>query len=392
MNATLPSVQSIASGLAGRPLEAAGQWVAVLPVPPWALAVMVSVGASAFTVTGFVLQKKALQDVSGQKWPRVGDIVLSPGWILGFLVTAIFPVLGDLVAYSLAPLSLTTPLSGVSVVLNMVIAPWALNEQLQRFPDAYATFLILCGCILTTTFGDHDRTGPYVMSDLIHLATQPVFAVCVLIGAGCELLVLLQMRRNRLEMERLAAERKENPYLPHVVLPALAAALCGAVANIGLKGVGELVKAQGQWYQVVACVLVVAPAAIAQVNFINRGLFLYPQSIFLSVYSALLVLANTIYGALFYEEYRSLLGSTAHFLFFVFGCYIIVQGIWLFKLRAPGKVPEDAEELTGLLDMTNGQHDKTRKVEEDGEDGKSMGLVPRARNTWSSDPDNSDCL
>lgn len=344
----------------------------VLAVPPWALAVLVSIGASAFTVTGFVLQKQALHRAAGSKWRKVGDIVLSPGWISGFLITAIFPVLGDLVAYSLAPLSLTTPLSGVSVVLNMVIAPWALNEQLQRFPDAPATAMILCGCFLTTAFGDHDRTEPYLLSDLIHLATRPVFSATVLLGVVCEFSVLSHMRRSRQEMERLASERKENPYLAHVVLPAIAAALCGAVANIGLKGVGELVKAGSPVYQVLGCVLVVAPAAVAQVNFINRGLFLYPQSIFLSVYSALLVLANTIYGALFYEEYRVLLGSWMHFALFTLGCLIIVQGIWLFKLRKPGKASDDVEELAGLLEMNNGQYGKANNIEDPGAESKLM--------------------
>jgi len=332
----------------------------VLPVPPWLLAVVVSVGASAFTVAGFVLQKRALRDPRSDAWPKFGDVVLSPCWVMGFLITATIPILGDLAAYSLAPLSLTAPLSGVSVILNMVIAPWALSEQLQRFPDAPATGSILLGCVATTVFGDHDRTGPLSTDDLVRLSTRPPFLCILLIGGFAELAVLARMRRQRAEIEKLAAERQDNPHMPHVVLPALAAAICGAVANIGLKGISEILKVRSSVFRVIACAVPVVPAAVAQVNFINRGLFLYPQSVFMSVYGALLVLTNTVCGAVFYEEYPVLLRSSTRFFLFAFGCFLIILGIWMFKLRGTGK-KDDA-----MLDLNNfgcnrerGEHDVT---------------------------------
>jgi len=165
-----------------------GDWIAAIPVPPWMLAVLVSITASTFTVAGFVLQKKALHDPGRRLWPKLGNVVLSPGWIVGFLLTALLPVLGDLVAYSLAPLSLTTPLSGVSVVLNMVIAPWALSEKLQRFPDVPATVLILLGCLLTTMFGDHDRTGPFNLEEYVTLLSS--ISHCAFFSNGCLIIVI----------------------------------------------------------------------------------------------------------------------------------------------------------------------------------------------------------
>jgi len=159
------------------------------------------------------------------------------------------------------------------------------------------------------------------------------------------------MRVRRGEIERLASEQQHNPHLPHVLMPALAAALCGAVANIGLKGVGELVKGRSPMLHVTLCALLVAPAALIQINFINRGLFLYPQSVFLSVYGAVLVLANTVYGAFYFEEYRALLSSTPRFAFFSFGCMMIISGIWLFKLRQPMPEGDTVEEEKALLDM-----------------------------------------
>lgn len=316
-----------------------GEWRSGVGLPNWLLAVVISISASAVTVTGFVLQKRALHDAhaSAKKWPRAGDVILSPAWIFGFLVTAIFPVLGDLLAYSLAPLSLTAPLSGVSVVLNMVIAPWCLRENLQAFPDALATALILVGCVLTTAFGDHSHKDPYGLTQLMHLALQPPFLCGLVLGFACAIIVVARQHRLRPEIEKLASEQPQNPHLPHVLLPAVVASLCGAVANIGLKGVGELLRYDSPHVQVLLCVLFVAPAAALQVNFINRGLLLYPQSVFLSVYGAILVLMNTMYGALFYEEYKALLASRMNLIYFAVGCALILLGIWLFKFRQPSK-------------------------------------------------------
>lgn len=352
----IPSVvgEQLGGGFSRGAAVPVNEFALITATPSWVLAVLISIGASAMTVTGFVLQKRALHDAAnlGQKWPRVGDIVLSPGWIFGFLVTAIFPVVGDLLAYSLAPLSLTAPLSGISVVLNMVIAPRILNEQLQRFPDVPATALILLGCLLTTAFGDHDRSEPYGAEMLLQLAARPTFVCGSLLGAGCGCAVVARQNRLKLEIEKLAAEQPQNPHLPHVLLPASAAALCGAIANIGLKGVGELIRHQSPKLDVLLCLVVTAPAAAIQVNFINRGLLLYPQSVFISVYGALLVLTNTMYGALFYEEYVPLLASRLRLLFFISGCGLIMCGVGLFRLRQPAKTDSNhKDEEIGLLTM-----------------------------------------
>lgn len=308
----------------------------MLPIPPWIVAVVVSILASAFTVMGFVLQKQALREPHKQPWPQIGSVVVSPGWVAGFLLTAIFPIAGDLVAYSLAPLSLTAPLSGVSVVLNMVIAPWALSEQLQLFPDVPATALILFGCCLTTSFGDHASQNQLSAVDLCSLATQPLFMAVVFMGTLWEFILIKQMRQLHEEMERLAIRRQQNPHLPHVLRPAIAAALCGAAANIGLKAISELIRWHGFARQVLFCGVLVLPAALFQVNFINRGLCLYPQSVFMSVYGAVLVLSNTFFGAIFYREYVALLSSASRFMCFSIGCVLILAGISLFKYREHG--------------------------------------------------------
>jgi len=316
-------------------VEHAGGWLVVLLIPPWIVAVMVSIFASAVTVMGFVLQKKALRGPHSQQWPKLGSVVLSPGWVAGFLLTATFPVVGDLIAYSLAPLSLTTPLSGVSVVLNMVIAPWALSEQLQRFPDVPATALILFGCCFTTGFGDHSSQGHISADELCSFAMQPLFMASMFVGMFWEFFLVWEMRQLKEDMERLAMRRQHNPHLPHVLRLAIAAALCGAAANIGLKAIGELLRWSGVAWQVLSCGLLCVPAAAFQVNFINRGLFLYPQSIFMSVYGAVLVLFNTVFGAIFYMEYVALLSSVSRFMCFSSGCVLVLAGISLFKYREP---------------------------------------------------------
>merc|ERR1712217_624576 len=78
--------------------------------------------------------------------------------------------------------------------------------------------------------------------------------------------------------------------------------------------------------------LVFTPA-MGQVQAINRGLRLYPQTVFFPVYSSLLVLANTLFGICFFREDEGMLGITDVALFGL-GIAFICIGISMYSLRA----------------------------------------------------------
>ena len=143
----------------------------------YALGVAASLFSSAGSATGLVVQKFAhnaqekLPD--GEKWPEMNGLIISPLWMFGFFVLVIVPLPFDLVALSMAPQSIVTALTGATIVMVQVIAPWMLSERVTRV-DWLATLIIVFGCVLTTAFGSH-CSEEYTLDQLLDLYDQEVF-------------------------------------------------------------------------------------------------------------------------------------------------------------------------------------------------------------------------
>lgn len=298
-----------------------------------------SLVGSLLNVAGFLLQKIALKDVG---WPKIGDIVLSPKWMLGFLLAVIAPFPGDIIAYALAPMSLTAPLSGFTVILNTIVAPRCLGERLQPWPDLAAMLLIVIGCVVSTATGSHtDEYEDFTFQKMLELAKSVDFLVAasILVASLAASIVFMVAKSSR--MKEVALQRPDNPPMHHVVLPAFAAAAAGGLTNIWLKALGLMFRTQQPFLALGAClVLGVVPFAILQINFVNRGLGLYFQTVFFPCYSALLVLANTVFGAIFYQEYLPIIQSFWRLVLFVSGVSSVIAGIVLFRFRRALPDPE----------------------------------------------------
>lgn len=314
-------------------------------LPPWSFAVVVCVVASAASVIGFILQKMVLRDQDElKKWPRVFDITLSPKWFLGFLLVTLVPIPAKMFVYSLGPLSLVTPLAGLAVALNMVLAPLVLGERLQLFIDIPATVCIILGMLLTTAFGAHEDFYGIIDGQvlLMLLESRLFLSLALIIGVTFAVCVACMLVFAR-ELEDAAVARPENPPVSHVLLPALASAAAGCFTAIGLKGFVELAQAKAAWSHLAICVFVgVVPPALVQLNFVNRGLRLYPQMIFLPVYKAALVLLSTACASVFFHEYAPVLardGSGASMVMFCLGVLLVSSGIGAFGLRHPQQAP-----------------------------------------------------
>lgn len=319
----------------------------VLGVPAWAVAVALSLLASALTVSGLALQKQAVSAPGSSV--RLGNIPLSRRWVLGFLVGIVVPIPLQTVSYSFAPMSLISPLSGASVVLNMLLAPTILGERLQPRVDIPATCLILLGTAASTVAGAHDEVRRDA-KELLGLWGQPDFLLACGILLAAMLCCLRYMGSHRAYIEEAALLRPSNPSVGHVLLPALVAAGCGCLSNIMLKAVSEqifgapLAPQTGLW--LVGTLL----PALAQLNFVNKGLALYQQVVFLPVYTSLLIFSCTLYGLIFYREYHELLQQGGRCALFSCGVLLIAFGVNMFSLRRPfgADARGAAAELTGM--------------------------------------------
>mmetsp|Transcript_26752 Transcript_26752/g.49125 ORF Transcript_26752/g.49125 Transcript_26752/m.49125 type:complete len:334 (-) Transcript_26752:160-1161(-) len=322
-------------------------------VPQWIAALLVSVSISLFTVTGFVMQTLELRDPEKwKKYPRFGEVVLSPRWICGFALQTFPNFFGDIIAYALAPLSLLAPLSGVAVALNTSIAPWMLGERLQKFPDIPATMLILAGVMITSMTGAHKDHVDVTDSTMIgELMTAPL-TLAVFAGLLVSLIaafVIEEMGRAFTD-EEVTKPAFDAPRVPFVILAAWLAAGTGCVTNISIKILSELLSA-GQNKELLALAALlcgVVPAALLQQQALNKGLRLYPQTVFFPIYSSLLMLANTFFGAIFFDEYIGLLQGSRGFMF-ASGLNLIVMGIFLFSWRTGDPKDLQNDSLTECL-------------------------------------------
>jgi len=309
--------------------------ISILGLPAWVVAVALCILGSLLTVTGLALQKQAASAPAGH--PRLGHIVLSARWFAGVITGVILPIPIAVCAYGIAPMSLTTPLSGVSVVLNMILAPVLLGEKLQMRVDVPATLLILVGTAVSTAAGVHVE-DEYDFIGLLQLWGKFEFLLAVGFLSAAMLGCLGHMARHRAHIEALARSRPSNPNLCHVLLPALVAAGSACFSNILLKAVGELVKSGAVALQLSICLAAAGMPAIVQLNFVNKGLALYQQTVFVPVYSSLLVVINTFYGLIFYREYVALLQQRERCGLFFGGVLLVILGVVAFSLRKPDKV------------------------------------------------------
>merc|ERR1712154_740086 len=81
--------------------------------------------------------------------------------------------------------------------------------------------------------------------------------------------------------------------------------------------------------QVLPWLALTALPAILQLNYLNRGLQLYPQTLFIPVYTSSLIVVTAFGGAIFFQEFELM----THSVCFGLGVTLVACGISLFSLR-----------------------------------------------------------
>jgi drug/metabolite transporter (DMT)-like permease len=303
----------------------------------WVLAIIVSIGGSFATVTGFAMQASAVREASEDekagkpaRWKKMGELVFSPKWIIGGLIHTLVNVFADITAYYLAPMSLTAPLSGVTVVLNTSLAPRLLGEKLHPWPDLPATVAILIGTVLTTSMGSHDDVEVNSVEQMQQIVLRPA-ALAMTGGIMLTIAVAFLLQKlNAKTIEHEATQRVENPSILKVIQPAWAAAATATLTNLALKSFSEFLKVS-LTAAIVCFITAVVPCAMVQIQSINRGLRLYPQTVFFPIYSSLLVLTNSFFGSMIFLDYLAMKADEISV--FGLGVAFVMAGISLYSLR-----------------------------------------------------------
>ena len=158
-------------------------------------------------------------------------------WMMGFVLQAVVSAITDTIAYSTCPLSLLTPLAGITMALATV---WAALGIIQTIHEPVsggevATILLIFGGVTLTsaygphsvTHGDLDQLGAYMR--------QPGFIILwvlfsILIFGWTAILLIPQLR----------VLQPKQP-VAHALLSAASAAACAGLTQIFLKIIAMLI-------------------------------------------------------------------------------------------------------------------------------------------------------
>ena len=136
----------------------------------WLFGIAASIVGSFGVAAGGVLQKRAhtrndAAPAATRSRKCCGGCLCNLEWFVGFMLFAIIPIPFAMVSLALAGQSLIMPLTGVSVVMNQVLAPAVLGEKLTRV-DVLATVIIVAGIAISSVFGVHS-SATYTMDKLV---------------------------------------------------------------------------------------------------------------------------------------------------------------------------------------------------------------------------------
>ena len=156
------------------------------------------------------------------------------------------------------------------------------------------------------------------MDDILYLFAQPnglgvLIGSLVLAIAG---LIGIEIAQAKGFWASRVQNREDNPPFWDVVLHSVVPASFGTVTNTLVKVFAEMVKLTltnlkcfadvfvydpSRWW-IVAVWLAATLSVAIQLYYTNRGFQLYPQMVFVPVFSSLLLLGNTFGGGLFFSE------------------------------------------------------------------------------------------
>jgi len=287
--------------------------------PKWLIGVCACIAGSFVTCLGMCLQKLAhirndqLPDEEKQK--EVAGILCTPMWWVGFLLMTLLCVPGDLLAMALTPQSVLAPLSGVTIVLCQIVAPYLLKTETMTRLDWVASICIAVGCGLTTMTGSH-CSKEYELDELVNLFTKVPFIIHEICVAVLFLSITLWIK--------YAIPALVPPHLRHryiAVCYCLLAGLCAGQNNMFFKACAEVLEMSvsgdsSGWEQpwTYCFILALLVAATAQMSYMNKALQIWTAVKVSPIYFASLILFSTVSGTVLYQEYKQIT-SLGSFLF-----------------------------------------------------------------------------
>ncbi|KAG7396165.1 NIPA-like protein 3 [Phytophthora boehmeriae] len=245
----------------------------------WVIGVSLSLTATLFGTLGKVLLK--LSHTSAQ-----AISVKLAATICVFLLNPVF----DAMSYAYAAQSILAPMAGFSVVWNIVLSPYLLNEKVSTH-DLRGSAVILVGCMLVGISGSHD-TPTHHSDELFALFRSRIF-IEYGVFAACTAALLVWMICN---LEKRSGWRR-------FAFGALSGLIGGNLfflkASVELLAEGGAIWSNPETYIIFVAALSSAGGGI---YVLDLGLREYDALYLVAIYQALLILIGSVSGVIFFHE------------------------------------------------------------------------------------------
>ncbi|KDO21227.1 hypothetical protein SPRG_13727 [Saprolegnia parasitica CBS 223.65] len=287
----------------------------------WIAGFSISLVFSILNSVGINLQKYSL--TQNEKLGSQKGSFQQPMWVLGLVFVCLGSIL-DFVAFGMAPQTLLAPLAALSLVWNMLIAPFFHKEKVTR-RNLVATCIIFFGVTLTVIFAGHS-TPAYDLEDLIKLYQTPVmyfYIVSILL-----FLITLFASTRYIETNHLYEDG-----LFHIVCYGGIAGTFGGQSVLLAKSTVELLKS-AIWgdgadafkhpatYAIISGLVV---CLLCQITFLNGGLKRFDALVVIPVYQSFWILTSVLGGIMYFEEYISM--TQTEMVMFTMGGVVTISGI-----------------------------------------------------------------
>jgi len=313
---------------------------------PWLIGMQLALLGCFSSAVGLVLIKHSTSVESDK------PLLKRKYWLMGIVFLIVNASVIDVFAFSLAPITLIAPFTGVTIVITSWLASSGVlfvKEELDVW-DATSTGITLAGVTVTSIYGPHSSDAPDATEALKYFLAPDFLACVVFLLAG---LALAWGAMGISATAFLRGSRDPKPATGReaalrILLYSFTAAMAGSMSMLLLKVVGSGIRAMLEegtplltpgW---ALCLVGLVFCALIQLGFLHRTLANSPVTYGVPTYQTLLTLLTILLGGIFFSEFKSM--GMFSMLVFATGVGIALFGIALHTTHRSQHPPSDAQQ------------------------------------------------
>ncbi|GBG32869.1 Magnesium transporter NIPA2 [Hondaea fermentalgiana] len=281
--------------------------------------VTLAVAASFLVCLGLALQKVSLCTPGNEHVSPLRQ----PKWVAGFVCMLLGNIL-DFFAFGMAPQSLLAPLAALSLVWNLYMSSYMLEESYDR-NDINAVALIFLGTAITVIFSNHHEQG-YTLDTLRELYRKPRMYVYFII-------VPLLLGLHYYLIHYVSERNLQGTFWKLLELTGWCgfAGITGGQSVLFAKSTVELLKDAAQGDDVflhldtylIICAMVAC--LLTQITFLNGAMKRFDQLYVMPMYQSYWIISGVVGGLVYFGEWEE--STTTQINMFVLGTCITLSGL-----------------------------------------------------------------